>query len=112
MEPTHILGIYDQEETLLQAFRKMKEEGLEIEDVFTPYPIHEVLEKHGRKSRMTVIGWFYGFFAALGFHRRCWWGYHLFYGGWGGWGGWLGRGGGQRRCLGPKAAHDHRPEGE
>lgn len=66
MEPTHILGIYDQEETLLQAFRKMKEEGVEIEDVFTPYPIHEVLENHGRKSRMTVVGWFYGFFAALG----------------------------------------------
>jgi hypothetical protein len=66
MESKFILGIYDQEETLLQAFRKMKEEGVEIEDVFTPYPIHEVLEKHGRKSRMTVVGWFYGFFAALG----------------------------------------------
>jgi hypothetical protein len=66
MEPTYILGVYDQEETLLKAFRKMKEEGVEMEDVFTPYPIHEILEKHGRKSRMTIVGWFYGFFAALG----------------------------------------------
>jgi hypothetical protein len=65
MDTKYILGVYDQEDTLLTAFRKMKEEGLEIEDVFTPYPVHEVLEKHGRKSRMTVIGWFYGFFAAL-----------------------------------------------
>ena len=66
MEPTYILGVYDQEETLLKAFRKMNEEGVEIEDVFTPYPVHEVLEKHGRKSRITIVGWFYGFFAALG----------------------------------------------
>ena len=66
MEPTYILGVYDQEETLLIAFRKMNEEGVEIEDVFTPYPVHEVLEKHGRKSRITIVGWFYGFFAALG----------------------------------------------
>ncbi len=65
MDTKYILGVYDQEDTLLAAFRKMKEEGLEIEDVFTPYPVHEVLEKHGRKSRMTIIGWFYGFFAAL-----------------------------------------------
>jgi hypothetical protein len=66
MDAKYVLGVYEQEETLLAAFRKMKEEGLEIEDVFTPYPVHEVLEKHGRKSRMTIIGWFYGFFAALG----------------------------------------------
>jgi hypothetical protein len=51
---------------MLSAFRKMKEEGIEIEDVFTPYPVHEVLEKHGRKSRITVVGWFYGFFATIG----------------------------------------------
>lgn len=66
METTYILGVYNDEETLLKAFRKMKEEGVEIEDVFTPYPVHEVLEKHGRKSKITIVGWFYGFFAALG----------------------------------------------
>ena len=65
MESKYILGVYEQEEDLLDAFRKMKEEGLEIEDVFTPYPVHEILENHGRKSRMTIVGWFYGFFASL-----------------------------------------------
>jgi len=66
MDSKYILGVYDGEESLLRAFRKMKDEGLEIEDIFTPYPVHEILEKHGRKSRITVVGWFYGFFAALG----------------------------------------------
>ncbi|MCK4748369.1 MAG: DUF3341 domain-containing protein, partial [Bacteroidales bacterium] len=27
---------------------------------------HEILENHGRKSRITIVGWFYGFFASLG----------------------------------------------
>lgn len=66
METRYLLGVYNTEETLLAAFRKMKEQEIEIEDVFTPYPIHEVLENHGRKSRITVVGWFYGFFASLG----------------------------------------------
>lgn len=66
MDSAYLLGVFDQEESMLSAFRKMKEEEIEIEDVFTPYPVHEVLEKHGRKSRLTVVGWFYGFFATIG----------------------------------------------
>jgi len=65
MEEKYILGVFDTEEAMLAAFRKMKEDRIEIEDVFTPYPVHEVLAGHGRKSRITVVGWFYGFFASL-----------------------------------------------
>ena len=60
------MGVFDDEESMLSAFRKMKEEALEIEDVFMPYPVHEVLEKHGRKSKITIVGWLYGLFATLG----------------------------------------------
>lgn len=66
MDSEYLLGVFDEEETLLSAFRKMKEQKIEIEDVFTPYPIHEILEKHGRRSRITIVGWFYGFFASVG----------------------------------------------
>ena len=66
MDEKYILGVFDSEESLLAAFRKMKEEQIEIDDVFTPYPVHEVLAGHGRKSKITVVGWFYGFFASLG----------------------------------------------
>jgi Alternative complex III, ActD subunit len=66
MEAQYILGVFDQEEQLLAAFRRMKKEAMVIEDVFTPYPVHEVLENHGRKSRITIVGWFYGVFATLG----------------------------------------------
>lgn len=62
----HLLGVFDGEEPLLTAFRKMKEEKVEIADVFTPFPIHEVLENHGKKSKMTIVAWLYGLFAAVG----------------------------------------------
>lgn len=65
MEYQHILGVFDDEENLVKAFHKMNEEGVEIKDVMTPYPIHEILENHGRKSRMTFAAWLYGLFAAL-----------------------------------------------
>jgi hypothetical protein len=60
-----ILGVFDGEESLLHAFRKMKEEKIEIEDVFMPYVVHEVLKNHGRRSRITMVGWFFGFFSSL-----------------------------------------------
>jgi hypothetical protein len=66
MDQQYLLGVFDTEESLLTAFRKMKEEKIEIEDIFTPYPVHEVLENHGRKSKITIVGWFYGLFASLG----------------------------------------------
>ena len=66
MDSQYKLGVFNEEEAMLSAFRKMKELEIEIEDVFTPYPIHEILENHGRKSRITVVGWFYGLFATLG----------------------------------------------
>jgi len=60
-----ILGIFTGEDTLLDAFRKMKQEGIEIKDVITPYPVHEILENHGKKSKMTYAAWLYGLLAAL-----------------------------------------------
>lgn len=66
MDLQYKIGVFQEEEAMLSAFRKMKEQKIEIEDVFTPYPIHEILENHGRKSRITVVGWLYGFFATIG----------------------------------------------
>ena len=65
MDTQHILGVFDGEEPLVKAFRKLREEQVEISDIFTPFPIHEVLHHHGRKSKMTLAAWFYGLFAAL-----------------------------------------------
>lgn len=60
-----LLGVFSGEEPLVAAFRKFKEEKVEISDVFTPFPIHEILENQGKKTRIITFSWFYGFFAAL-----------------------------------------------
>lgn len=61
----HILGVFAGEEPLVTAFRKFKEEKVEISDIFTPFPIHDILVHHGRKTRIVTVSWFYGFFAAV-----------------------------------------------
>jgi hypothetical protein len=66
MDAQYLIGVFDREETLLAAFREMKVQEIEIEDVFTPYPVHEILENQGRKSRMTIAAWLYGLFATIG----------------------------------------------
>lgn len=64
-ENRDLLGVFDDEESLVTAFRALKKEEVEIGDVFTPFPVHEILENHGKKSRIITVSWFYGLFAAL-----------------------------------------------
>ena len=50
METQYLIGVFDDEQTKIATFRKMKEEAMEIEDVFTPYPIHEILDQQLTES--------------------------------------------------------------
>ena len=45
MDDKYIMGVFETEESLLAAFRKMKEEQIEIEDVFTPYPARCIMSQ-------------------------------------------------------------------
>jgi ABC-type dipeptide/oligopeptide/nickel transport system permease component len=65
-EKQHIMGVFTDEEPLVEAFRDLQKQEVEISDVFTPFPVHEILEHHGRKSRIITLSWFFGLFAALG----------------------------------------------
>jgi len=61
----YLMGVFTDDEPLVGAFRKLQEEKVEIADVFTPFPVHHILEHHGRKSRIITVSWFFGFFAAV-----------------------------------------------
>lgn len=61
-----IVGIFDDEEKLLNALHKIKEKGISVREVYTPYPVFEVLEMVGKRSRIRTLAYFYGLFAALG----------------------------------------------
>jgi len=60
-----MVGVFDNEFDLVKAFEKVKAKGVKIDEVYTPYPIHEILEGMGNKTRITHAAFFYGLFGAL-----------------------------------------------
>lgn len=66
MNKNYILGVFKDEESLVSAFEKVKEKGITPREVYTPYPVHEILEGMGNKTRITHAAFFYGLFAAIG----------------------------------------------
>jgi len=66
MSKDYILGVFKDEESLVEAFEKVKGKGILPVEVYTPYPVHEILEGMGKKTRITHAAFFYGLFAAIG----------------------------------------------
>ncbi|MDB4582468.1 DUF3341 domain-containing protein [Draconibacterium sp.] len=66
MSKDYILGVFNDEATLVDAFEKVKKKGIQPTEVYTPYPVHEILEGMGKKTRITHAAFFYGLFAAIG----------------------------------------------
>lgn len=60
-----MVGVFDNEFDLVKAFEQVKAKGVKIDEVYTPYPIHEILEGMGKKTRITHAAFFYGLFGAL-----------------------------------------------
>lgn len=65
MSSKSIVGIFEDEEKLLDALHRVKAKGINIEEVYTPYPLFEAMEMVGKKSRIRSVAFFYGLFAAL-----------------------------------------------
>lgn len=66
MSKDYILGVFENEESLVSAFEKVREKGILPVEVYTPYPVHEILHGMGKKTRITYAAFFYGLFAAIG----------------------------------------------
>lgn len=59
------IGVFDEEKALVASIKSLQEKKLAIYDVFTPYPIHEVLHLLKRKSKLPTAGLIYGISGAL-----------------------------------------------
>jgi hypothetical protein len=66
MPKYRILGVYDDEEKLVNSIKKVQESGIKIHDVITPYPIHQVIETLKLNTRLPVIAFVAAVFALLG----------------------------------------------
>jgi hypothetical protein len=65
MSKKQIIGFFDDEEKLLDAVRKIKENSLTIEEIYMPYPVHEALAAVGRKSRLGTAAYFLGVIGVI-----------------------------------------------
>lgn len=66
-ETTQVLyGLYNDEEVLLHAVKKAKEDHLDIMDVYSPFPVHGLDNILGlTESRIHIAGFIYGLIGAL-----------------------------------------------
>jgi len=60
-----IIGVFDSEDSLLDALCRLLAENLEPAEIYTPYPVHGALRALKRRSRISWAAWFYGFFGGL-----------------------------------------------
>lgn len=71
MGKTVVLGIFDKEETVIRGAKLLRDQGIPILDVYTPYPIHELEETMAiKRSRLPMVCFFAGLSGctlALGF---------------------------------------------
>lgn len=60
-----IFGVFDDEDNLVSTIRTIRDKGIKISDVVSPYPIHEVFDELKLKTKIPVAAFFYGIFGLL-----------------------------------------------
>ena len=61
MDKNTLYGIFDDEATLLSSVKEIRSNNIEIEEVFSPFPIHGLDKALGLKeTRMAIMAFIYG----------------------------------------------------
>lgn len=56
-----ILGVYDDEDVLLDAVSKVKESGVKIHEVYSPFPVHGLDDALGyKRSKLPIAAFLFG----------------------------------------------------
>lgn len=80
-----ILGIYEAEELLISTLKKISSEKIEISEVFTPYPVHEVFKIMKKKTNIAFVTFFFVLLGLILSYTYAYWtsviSYPLIYGG-------------------------------
>ena len=57
-----VVGIYDDEDVLLDAISSIREKGVYIYEVYSPFPVHGIESRLGyKRSRLSVAAFCFGF---------------------------------------------------
>lgn len=60
-----IIGIFDDEDTLIEAMQNVKAKDIQIAEIYMPYPVHEAIVAMGKKTRFAFIAFLFGVFGAV-----------------------------------------------
>jgi hypothetical protein len=56
-----VVGVFDDEEILLDGIYKVRDNGVKIEDVYSPFPVHGIDEALGyKKTRLPIAAFMFG----------------------------------------------------
>ena len=56
-----VLGVFDDEDVLLHAVEKVRDQGVKIHEVYSPFPVHGLDEALGyKKSRLPIAAFLFG----------------------------------------------------
>lgn len=59
-----VYGLYGDDDDLMHAVKKIRSKNIEIEEVFTPFPVHGLDKALGlKKTRISDVAFFYGLFG-------------------------------------------------
>lgn len=57
----YLVGIYDDDELVLKGIQNVREKGVKIEEVFTPFPVHGIDDVLGyKRSKLSVAAFMFG----------------------------------------------------
>lgn len=61
MAYNYLLGLFNDEEPMLKAVKELRDKGLEIHDVLTPFPVHGLDPVLGvKETRLHTMGFIFG----------------------------------------------------
>jgi hypothetical protein len=66
MSKSYLVSVFDDEQKLLAGIKAVKEKKVKIDEIYTPYPMHEVIEAMEIKSKFTFVAFLFGFSAVAG----------------------------------------------
>ncbi len=70
---TNILGVYDDENDLMQGVDMLQKTGVEIKDVFSPFPLHHIWDKLKQKTLIPYATFAYGAVGAISSFALLYW---------------------------------------
>lgn len=62
----YIVGLYNDEDILMEAVHKVRQSGVKIEEVYSPFPVHGLDEALGyKRSRLPIAAFLFGLLGTI-----------------------------------------------